>query len=147
MAVVNERMIAGPHLLDDLHARIMAVRMDRDQPAARTERPGERRNHPFGLECQRGPRPIWLRGHDQVVTGDRAAGARNGRVEQEAVIGAIDDQHDGALIHRIAGLGADSRLPVLGQERHQVGDLLLEPIGGFADQRLLVPDQARGRAQ
>ena len=60
---------------------------------------------------------------------------------------AVDHQHHRPLIDRIAGLGADAGLPVLRQERHQVGDLLLEIVRGIAGQRDLVPDQARRRVQ
>ena len=42
---------------------------------------------------------------------------------------AIEHQHDWPLVDRIAGLGTDPGLPVLRQERHQIGDLLLEAVG------------------
>ena len=38
MAIVDERIVARPDLLHDLVAGIVAVRMDGDQPAARSER-------------------------------------------------------------------------------------------------------------
>ena len=50
-------------------AGIVAVRVDGDQPAARPERPGERRDHALGLEVERGARAIGLRGDDQIVVG------------------------------------------------------------------------------
>ena len=45
MAVVDERIVVRPHLLDDFHAGIVAVRMDGDQPAAGAERARERPDH------------------------------------------------------------------------------------------------------
>ena len=137
----------GQTLLDDLHAGIVAVRMDRDQPAARAERVGERRDHALGLEVERGARAIGLRRDDEVVVGDRAARPRDDRVEQELVVVAIDHQHHRPLVDRIAGLRAHPGLPVLRQERHEIGDLLLEPVGRIAGERHLVPDHAGGRAQ
>ena len=128
---------------DDIHAGIVAVRMNGDQPAAGTERACQRRDHALGLEIERSARAIGLRGDDQIVIGDRAARLRNDRIEQEFVVFAIDHQHDRALIDRVAGLGADSRLPVLRQERFEIGDLLLEAVGRVAGERQLVPDQAR----
>ena len=37
VAVGLERVFAGPDLIDDLHAGILAMRMDADQPPARTQ--------------------------------------------------------------------------------------------------------------
>ena len=51
-------------------ARIVAVRVDADQPAARPERARQRRDHALGLELERGARAIGLRGDDEVVVGD-----------------------------------------------------------------------------
>ena len=103
MAVVDERIVVRPDLLDDFHAGIVAVRMDGDQPAAGAERARQRRDHALGLEFERGARAIGLRGDDEIVIGERAAGFRNDRIEQEAVVLAIDDEHDRPLIDRIAG--------------------------------------------
>ena len=76
MAVVHERIVLRPDLVDDFHAWVMAVRMDGDEPAARTERARERSDHALGLELQRGAGAIGLRRDDEVVIGDRAAGLR-----------------------------------------------------------------------
>ena len=45
MAVGGEGMIVRPEPVDDVHAGIVAVRMDRDQPSAGAERARERRDH------------------------------------------------------------------------------------------------------
>ena len=123
---------------------IVAVRMDGDEPAAGAERPRQRRDHPLGLEFERGAGAIGLRGDDEIVIGDGAAGPGNDRVEQEPVVLAIDDEHDRTLIHRIAGARAHPGFPVERQERLEIDDLLLEAMRGIADERKLVPDQARG---
>ena len=60
---------------------------------------------------------------------------------------AIDHQHHRPLVDRIAGLGADAGLPVLVEERHEIGDLLLELVRRRAGQRHLVPDHAGGGAE
>src|SRR5205823_12481113 len=44
VAVVDERIIAGPYLLNDLHARIAAMRMNADEPSARPKRLDKRRD-------------------------------------------------------------------------------------------------------
>ena len=69
---MDERVVARPDLLDDLLAGIVAVRVDRDQPAARPERFGKRRDDALGLEVERGARAIRLRGNDQIVVGRNA---------------------------------------------------------------------------
>ena len=143
MPVMDERIVVRPDLLDDFHAGIVAVRMDADQPAAGAERLGQRPDHALGLEVERGAGAIRLRGDDQIVIGDGAAGLRNDRVEQEAVVLAIDHQHDRPLVDRIAGARADAGFPVLRQERLQIDDLLLEAVRRIAVQRQLVPHQAR----
>src|SRR5208283_5543968 len=74
MTVVDERMIVRPYFLDDLHARVLAVRMNGDEPAAGAERARQRRDHALGLELQRGAGAIGLRGDHQVVIGGGAAG-------------------------------------------------------------------------
>ena len=121
--------------------------MDRDQAAARPERARQRRDHALGLEVERGARAIGLRGDHEVVVGDGAARPRHDRVEQELVVLAVDHQHHRPLIHRVAGLRAHARLPVLGEERLEIGDLLLEAVRGRAGERHLVPHHARRRRQ
>ena len=75
----------------------------------------------------------------------RLAAMRDDRIEQEFVILPVEHQHDRLLVNRIAALGADAGLPVLGQEILQPGDLLLEIVRGVAGERDLVPDEAAGR--
>ena len=58
------------------------------------------------------------------------------------MVGAVDHQHDRALVDRVASLGADARLPVLRQERHEIGDLLLELMSRGAGERRFAPDHA-----
>ena len=128
-------MIVRPYFLDDLHAGVVAVRMNGDEPAAGAERARQRRDHALGLELQRGAGAIGLRGDHQVVIGGGAAGPGNDRVEQEAVVFAIDDEHDRALIDRIAGARADAGFPVVCQETFEIDDLLLEAVGGIAGER------------
>src|SRR5262245_55419907 len=119
MAIDGERIVVWPDSSDDFHAGVMSVRMDREQTAARPKRTRERRDHALGLEFQRGPRAIWLRGDDEVVIGDGSAWFRDQRIKQEFVVLAIDDEHHRALIDRIPGLRTHARLPVLGQERFE----------------------------
>src|SRR5215471_19555414 len=147
MAVVDERIVARPDLLDDFHAGIVTVRLNADQPAAGTERARERRDHALRLELERSARPIGLRGDDQIVVGERAAWLRNDRIEQEAMILAIDDEYHRALIDRIAGARANASLPILRQERFEIHDLLLEAMRRIAGQRQFVPDHAGGGAE
>ena len=81
MAVVNEWIVARPHAPDDLHAGIVAMRMDGNQPAAWSQRFGQRRDHALGLELERGARAIGLRRDHEIVVGDRPTRARDDRVE------------------------------------------------------------------
>ena len=60
------------------------------------------------------------------------------------MVSAIDHQHDRPLIDWIAGLRAHARLPVLRQEGHEVGDLLLELVRRVAGERRFAPHQAGG---
>ena len=117
--------------------------MDGDEPAAGAERARQRPDDALGLEVERGARAIGLRGDDEIVIGERAAGPRNDRVEQEAVIFAIDHQHHRAVIDRVAGARADAGFPVLGEEWFERHDLFLEAVRRIAGQRQLVPDHAR----
>ena len=94
MAIMDERIVVGPDPPNDFHARIVAVRMDGDEPAAGTERLSERPDHALGLELERSAGAIRLRGDDQIVIGDGAAGFGDDWVEQEAVVLAIDDEHN-----------------------------------------------------
>ena len=103
--VMNERIVVRPHLVNDFHAGVMAMGVDGDEPAARAQRLGKRGDHALGFEVERGARAVGLRGDHQVVIGHGAAGARNDRIEQELVVGAIDHQHDRPLVHGVAGLG------------------------------------------
>ena len=73
-------------------------------------------------------RSIRLRCDDEIVIRDGAARLRDDRIEQELVIVAIDHQHDGALVDRIAGLRADAGFPVLREEWFEVHDLGLELV-------------------
>src|SRR5262245_22817527 len=120
--------------------------MDRDQPSARSQRTGQRRDYALRLEFERSARAIWLRRDDEVVIGDRAARLRNDRIEQEFVILAIDHEDHRALVDWIAGFRAHPRLPVLRQKRLEVRDLLLETVSGLSGKRHLVPHEACRRA-
>ena len=53
MPVGGEWIVVRPHFMNDFHPGIVAVGMDGDQPAARSERLGERRDHALGLEVER----------------------------------------------------------------------------------------------
>src|SRR3974390_1967854 len=64
--------------MDDLHTRIVPVRVNRDHAPAWAERTRERREHALGLELERGARAIRLRRNDETVVGARAPPARNG---------------------------------------------------------------------
>src|SRR5579884_458239 len=86
MAVVNERIVVRPNLLDDLNARVMAVRVDGDQPAAGAERARQRPDYALGLELQRGARAVRLGSDDEVVIGLCAAGLLNDWIQQKAVV-------------------------------------------------------------
>ena len=123
----------------------LAVRMDADQPPARPQRPDQRRHHLRGLELDARPRPIGLRGDDQIVIRHHPAGPRHDRIEQERMILAPQRQDDRPLIDRIAGGRADARAPVLGQEAFELADLLGEAVRGVAGQRDVLPDQALRR--
>jgi hypothetical protein len=125
MPVMDEGIFAGPDALDDLEPRIAAMRLHAEQPAAGPERPGERRDHPARLELQRRTGAIGLRGDDEIVVGARGAASRDHLVEQEAMVGAIENQHDRTFVDRVAALGADMGAPVLGEEALQPGDLVL----------------------
>ena len=138
---------SGQNSLDDFHARIVAVRMDGDKAAAGAERARQRSDHPLGFEFERGARAIGLRGDDEIVIGDRAAGSWDQRVEQETVVLAIDDEHHRALVDRVAGARADAGFPVLHQKRLEIDDLLLEAMRGISGQRQFVPDQTRRRVE
>ena len=140
MAVVNERIVARPHFLDDFHAQHRGhVMLDTDQPAAGAQSTRQGCHDPLRLEFERGARPIRLRGDDQIIVGERAAGLGNDRIEQEAVILAIDDHH-----HRHARTPdcrcARSPRPSISwrQERLEIDDLLFEAVRGIAGERQLV---------
>ena len=126
VAIVRKWVVVGPNGADDVHPRILAVRMYGDQPAARTERLGEGRDHAFGFELDRRPRPIGLRGDDEVEIGFGPPGPRNDLVEQKAVVLPIEHQRHRSLVERHAGARADAGAPVLLQEGPQIRDLSLE---------------------
>src|SRR5579871_2402793 len=130
VAIHLERTVAGPDLLHDLGAGIVAVGMHTDQAAARAERARQRRNHPLRLELGRGTRTIGLRGDDEIIVAACCAPARADMVEQKLAVLEVDNEHERLVVHRVAGLGADPRGPVLTQEWLQLGDLLLEIARG-----------------
>ncbi len=141
--VVNERVILWPDFLNHLHARVMTVRMDGDQPAARPERARQRRDHALGLELERGAGAVRLRSDDEIVISAGAPGARDDRIEQETVIVAVNYEHYGPFVDRVAGARGNSGLPVLHQERLKPNDLLFEAVRGITEQGQFVPDEAR----
>ena len=100
IAVGLERIVAGPDLIDDLDPRILAMRMDADQPPAGPQRADQRRHHLRGLEFDAGARPIRLRGNDQIVVGHHAARPRHDRIEQEGMVLAPQGQDDRAAGRR-----------------------------------------------
>src|SRR5262249_27272377 len=65
VAVVDERVVAGPEALHDLKPRIVAVGMNGDEPAPGPERAGQRRDDATRLELDRRTSPIWLRCDDE----------------------------------------------------------------------------------
>lgn len=142
--VGGEGLLLRPDGADDLHARIAAVGVDADQPPAGAERPGQRRHHLLGLEGGGGAGPVGLRGHHQVEVGAGGAGAGDHRIQQEAVVLAVEHQDRRPLVDRVA-LPADPRLPGLGEEGLELGDLLLEVVRAVAPERRLLPDEGAGR--
>jgi hypothetical protein len=50
MPVGGERAFSGPNAVNDVEPGIIAMRLDRDQPAARRESARERRDNAAGLE-------------------------------------------------------------------------------------------------
>ena len=106
--------------------------MDGDEPPAGAERAGERRDNALGLEVERRAGAVGLRGDDEVVIGARAAGARNDRIEQEAMVVAIEHEHHRPLVDRVAGARRDAGFPVLRQKRLERDDLLLEAVRRIA---------------
>ena len=121
-----------------------AVGMNAEQPPARPERPHERRYHARGLELDGHACAIGLRGDHKVVVRAHLALARDDVVEQELEVVAVDDEHDGALVDRVAGFRAVAGLPVAAEERLESGDLLAEIAGGRPRQRHLVPNERGG---
>ena len=146
MARLGVGVLARPHFLDDLEARVLAVRVDAEQPSALAERAHERRDHLLRLELERRAQAVGLRGDHHVVIGLALAAPRNHFVEHEAIVVAVDDERDRVLVDRVAGLRAVARLPVLGEERLERGDLLGEVVRGGAGERGLVPHH-RGRGR
>src|SRR4029079_15694574 len=134
-------------LLDDFHPRVVTVGVDRDHAATRTERACKRRQHAFGLEVERRTRAVRLRSDNEIVICNGPARLRYDLIEQEAVIVSVYYQNDGALVDRVAAFCADPRLPVLGEERLEVGELLLEAVRGVAVHRQLFPHKAGRGAQ
>ena len=132
VAVGLERPLVGPDLADNLKPRVAAVGLDAEQPAAGPEAAGKRRQDLLHLEVGRHPRAVGLRGDDQIVALARAAGAGDHRVEQEPVILAVEHQHRGADVERVAGLRARPHAPGVGEGGLKVGDLLVELVGGVA---------------
>ena len=110
------------------------------------KRARKRRDHALDLEVERCAGAIGLRRDHEIVAGDRSAGARQDRLEQEVVVLAIDHQHDRPLERRVAGLRIDAGLPGVAEERLKFGDLGLEFVRVVSLQAQLVPDHARGGA-
>src|SRR5690348_6323809 len=137
---MDERMIVGPDPLDDLHSWIVTMGVNGDESSAGSECASERRDHALGLEFERRARPVRLRSDHQVVIGLCATRPRNDRIEQEAMIFAIEHEDDRAFVDWIAGAGAYRRFPILTQERLKADDLLLELVRRIAEQRQLVPN-------
>ena len=54
---------------------------------------------------------------------------------------AIQRQHNGPLIGRIAGFGADLRFPVIGKKRLKLGKLLFKLVGRITGEFDFLPDQ------
>src|SRR5215831_7704133 len=102
------------------------MRMDGDQPAARRQSPRQRRQYAFGFELDRGAGAVWLRSDDQIIIGNRRAASRSHLVEQKFVVVAVENEHDRAIVDRIAASRADACAPMLGQKGLKIGDLLLE---------------------
>jgi hypothetical protein len=139
-----ERVLAGPHLADDLEPRIAAAGVDAEQSPAGAQGPGQRSDDAGGLEFHRHPRAIGLGGDDEVVVGPHAALAGDDVVEQEAKIVAVDDERHGALVDGVACFRRMLGLPDLGEQRLQGLDLLAELRGRAARERHLVPDERGG---
>jgi hypothetical protein len=76
--------------------------MDDDEPPTERQSPGQRRQYTFRLELDRRTRPVWLRGNDEVVIGGRRAAPRPYLVEQEFMVVTVENEHDRAVVDRIA---------------------------------------------
>src|SRR5215469_16638507 len=101
MPVGEERIIAGPEALDDLHSRIFATGVDGDEPPSCAQGARERSDHPPRLEVRRGPSAIGLRSDDQVKIGLGTTRSWNDRIKQKAMVLTVNHQHHGTLIDGI----------------------------------------------
>src|ERR1700733_2063095 len=77
VAIDLKRILSGPQLLDDFEPRIVAVRLNRQEPAARREASHERGEHPFRFEFCRHAGTPRLRCQDQIVALEYLARFRN----------------------------------------------------------------------
>ena len=112
MTIHRERIFARPDLLHDLESRILPHGMDADQAAAGTNGARQWRNDLLRLEFSRSTGAIRLRGDDQVVIRRDTSRTWNDRIEQEAMILAIERQDDRPLIDGVARLRTDLGVPV-----------------------------------
>ncbi len=88
-------------------------------------------------------RAVGLRGDDQIVVEIAGAAARDHRVQHELLIGAVEHQHRGLLVERVAGLVAGAHLPPVPQQRPQGVDLGLELVGGGTIEGTVAPVERR----
>ena len=143
--VVNKRIFVRPNAVDDFESRIITVRVNHQHASAGGEARCQRGNHTACFELERHAGPIGLRRDHQIVVAGVLTRFGNNRIEQKAMILAIQHQHRGAHVKRIAGLGARSYLPPFRQHRLQCLDLLVELVRGRPRERYLLPVQHRGR--
>ena len=139
----EERLLARPHLADDLHARVLSGGLDGDHAPARRERGGERLQHEPYLEPGAVPRAEGLRRDDEVVAADRRLGRGDDRIEREPVVGAVEHDHRRLDVDRVAGARARAHLPPVGQDRAQLRDLPVELVRGVTFEGELPPVDAR----
>ena len=86
MTAHHERIFSRPDRLNDFQARIMPVGVNSNQTPPRPQRPGQRRNNPFGTEIHRRFRPIGLGGDHKIEIGLGPPRPGDDRIKQEPVV-------------------------------------------------------------
>ncbi len=86
-------MLVRPDAANDFHARVLAGRLNGDHAAAFGERTREGFEHQAHLSLRRLARAERLGRNDQVVVRGEAGLGRNHAVEDETLIGAVDNEH------------------------------------------------------